>query len=95
MERLLLSARYLIVLAVLASLVGAAAILIYGAVLTLHVIGTIFLLKEAYTIEASKAVALGFIEVVDLLFLGVVMYITALGLYRPGLFHSKNALEGI
>jgi len=82
MERLLLSARYLIVLAVLASLGAAAAILIYGVVLTLHVIGTMFLLKEAYTIEASKEVALGFIEVVDLLFLGVVMYITALGLYR-------------
>jgi len=81
MERLLLSARYLIILAVLASLVGAVAILIYGAILTLHVIGTMFL-EEAFTIEASKEVALGFIEVVDLLFLGVVMYITALGLYR-------------
>lgn len=81
MERLLLSARYLIVLAVLASLVGAVAILIYGAILTLHIIGTMFL-EEAFTVEASKEVALGFIEVVDLLFLGVVMYITALGLYR-------------
>jgi uncharacterized membrane protein YqhA len=81
MERLLLSARYLIVLAVLASLVGAVAILIYGAILTLHIIGTMFL-EEAFTVEASKEVALGFIEVVDLLFLGVVMYITALGLYH-------------
>ena len=81
MERLLLSARYLVVLAVLASLVGGVAILIYGAVLTLHIISGMFL-EKAFTIEASKEVALGFIEVIDLLFLGVVMYITALGLYR-------------
>jgi uncharacterized membrane protein YqhA len=81
MERLLLSARYLIVLAVLTSLVGAVAILIYGLIITLHIIGTLFL-EEAFTIEASKELALGFIEVLDLLFLGVVMYITALGLYR-------------
>lgn len=81
MERLLISARYLINLAVLAALVGAAAILIYGALVTFHVIGLMFT-ERAFTVEASKEVALGFIEVIDLLFLGVVLYITALGLYH-------------
>jgi uncharacterized membrane protein YqhA len=81
MERLLLSARYLINLAVLAALVGAAAILIYGALVTIHVIGLMFM-ERAFSVEASKEVALSFIEVIDLLFLGVVLYITALGLYH-------------
>lgn len=81
MKRLLLSAKYLINLAVLASLIGAAVILVYGILVAAHLIGLIFL-ERAFTIEASKEVALGFIEVIDLLFLGVVMYITALGLYH-------------
>jgi len=81
MKRLLLSAKYLINLAVLASLIGAAVILVYGIFVAAHLIGLMFL-ERAFTVEASKEVALGFIEVIDLLFLGVVMYITALGLYH-------------
>jgi uncharacterized membrane protein YqhA len=81
MEKLLLSTRYLINLAVLAALLGAAAILIYGTLVTLHVIGLMFL-ERFFTVATSKAVAIGFIEVIDLLFLGVVLYITALGLYH-------------
>ena len=81
MERLLLSARYLIYLAVGSALVGSAAILIFGAIVTLRNIGGMFLVAE-FTTEASKKVALDAIEALDLLFLGVVLYITAIGLYH-------------
>lgn len=81
MERLLLSARYLINLAVISALLGAAAILVYGILVTFHVIGMMFL-ERSFTLETAKEISLGFIEVIDLLFLGVVLYITALGLYH-------------
>jgi uncharacterized membrane protein YqhA len=80
MKRLLLSARYLIYLAVASALVGSAAILIFGAIVTLRNVGSMFLTAE-FTTEASKNVALEAIEALDLLFLGVVLYITAIGLY--------------
>jgi uncharacterized membrane protein YqhA len=81
MQRFLLSSRYLVILAVIASLVGSATILIYGIVLAIHLIGEIFRAQEL-TVEASKVVSLGFIEVIDFLFLGIVFYIIALGLYH-------------
>ncbi len=81
MERLLLSARYLIYLAVASALVGSAAILIFGAIVTLKNVGGMFWVAE-FTSEASKKVALDSIEALDLLFLGVVLYITAIGLYH-------------
>lgn len=80
MERLLLSARYLIYLAVASALIGSTAILIFGAIVTFRNIGNMFLAAE-FTTEASKKVALEAIEALDLLFLGVVLYITAIGLY--------------
>jgi len=81
MERLLLNARYLIYLAVASALAGSAAILFFGAIITLRNIGSMFLAAE-FTTAASKEVALDAIEALDLLFLGVVLYITAIGLYH-------------
>jgi uncharacterized membrane protein YqhA len=81
MQRLLLSARYLINLAVLSALFGAAAILIYGVIVLAHIIIKMFESRE-FNVEASKIVSLEFIELIDLLFLGIVLYIIALGLYH-------------
>jgi uncharacterized membrane protein YqhA len=81
MNRLLVSARYLINLAVLSALAGSAVILIYGVIVLFHIIIRVFEARE-FTVEASKVVSLGFIELIDLLFLGVVLYIIALGLYH-------------
>lgn len=87
MNRLLLSGRYLINLAVLSALFGAAAILIYGVIVLFHIIIKMFEARE-FNLEASKVVSLSFIELIDLLFLGVVLYIIALGLYH--LFIDNN-----
>lgn len=81
MNRLLLSSRYLVNLAVIAALVGAAAILVYGVIVLGHLM--IELISAGnFTREAIKTITLGFIQLIDLLFLGVALYIIALGLYH-------------
>jgi uncharacterized membrane protein YqhA len=81
MDRLLLASRYLVVLAVLAALAGAAAVLLYGvsvlAYLVIELVGT-----SDFSGEAIKSASLNFIQLIDLLFLGVALYIIALGLYH-------------
>lgn len=81
MNRLLLSSRYLVNLAVIAALVGAAAIMIYGVVVLIHLIIELISARN-FTSEAVKNITLGFIQLIDLLFLGVALYIIALGLYH-------------
>lgn len=81
MNRLLLSSRYLINLAVIASLVGAAAILIYGVIVLVHLMIEL-IHTRTFTNEAVKTITLSFIQLIDLLFLGVALYIIALGLYH-------------
>jgi len=60
MQRLLLSARYLINLAVLSALFGAAAILIYGVIVLIHIVLKLFESRE-FNVEASKILSLEFI----------------------------------
>ena len=81
MNRLLLGSRYLVVLAVLAALVAAAAVMIYGVTVLAQLV---FALVQApdFTGDAIKATSLSFIRLIDLLFLGVALYIVALGLYH-------------
>jgi uncharacterized membrane protein YqhA len=80
-NRLLLGSRHLVVLAVLAALAGAASVLLYGASVLVHLM--IELIRAPrFTSEAIKATSLSFIQVIDLLFLGVALYIVALGLYH-------------
>jgi uncharacterized membrane protein YqhA len=81
MNRLLLSSRYLVNLAVIAALIGAAAILIYGVFILGHLVIGLFSSRN-FTSEAVKNITLGFIQLIDLLFLGVALYIIALGLYH-------------
>ncbi len=81
MQRLLLSSRYLINIAVITALFGSLAIIIDGVLTAINVIGQMFLRHE-FTVAVSKEVSIGFIEVIDLLFLGIVFYIFALGLYH-------------
>ncbi len=81
MNRLLLSSRYLVNLAVIAALVGAAAILVYGVIVLVHLIIELISV-HSFTSEAIKNITLSFIQLIDLLFLGVALYIIALGLYH-------------
>lgn len=86
MQRLISASRYLIVIPSLGSFVAATAILIYGAVETVLLIGEN--LTHEVSSKGAKTLALGFIEVVDLFLLGTVLYIIALGLYE--LFVDDN-----
>lgn len=81
MNRLLLSSRYLVNLAVISALIGAAAILIYGVLVLVSLIIELFSSRN-FTNGAVKNITLGFIQLIDLLFLGVALYIITLGLYH-------------
>lgn len=81
MNRLLLSSRYLVNLAVIAALVGSGAILIYGLIVLAHLMIELINARN-FTNEAIKNITLSFIQLIDLLFLGVALYIIALGLYH-------------
>ena len=81
MKRLLILSRYLIHISVITSLVGAFAIVMNGAFTTINLISRTFLEME-FTVEASKEISIGFIEVIDSLFVGIVFYIFAIGLYH-------------
>jgi uncharacterized membrane protein YqhA len=92
MNRLLLSSRYLVNLAVIVALIGAASILVYGvAVLINLMIGLIQ--TRSFTLGAVKNITLGFIQLIDLLFLGVALYIIALGLYHLFIDSSLHLLR--
>jgi len=80
MQRLISASRFLIVVPALGSFVAATAVLLYGAVEIVLLIGEN--LAHGVSSKGAKALALGFIEVVDLFLLGTVLYIIALGLYE-------------
>lgn len=80
MQRLISTSRYLIVIPALGSFVAATALLLYGAVEIVQLIGET--LASGVSSKGAKALALAFIEVVDLFLLGTVLYIIALGLYE-------------
>jgi uncharacterized membrane protein YqhA len=76
MKILLSSSRYLILLAVLAAFASAVTLLVFGAYETGLEIANIL------HGEIPKSLAANFIEIADLLLLGIVLYIIALGLYE-------------
>lgn len=81
LSRTLALSRYLIVLAVVGSLVAALALLLYGVV-ELAIILWETIITGAVSSKGAKALALTFIEIVDLFLLSTVFYIIALGLYE-------------
>jgi uncharacterized membrane protein YqhA len=81
LRRILASSRYLIIIAVLATFLAAVALLVYGGLTVLHVIYEMFASGQFTTTEA-KHFSVEFIEIIDLLLLGTVLYIVSLGLYE-------------
>lgn len=75
------ASRFMIILAVIGSLLAAATLLIYGLLETAQLIWTTIETGEVSR-KGAKALALEFIEIVDLFLLGTVFYIIALGLYE-------------
>lgn len=73
--------RYLVLLAVAGSFLAATALLVYGMVEVVVLINGAITYGEVSQ-KGAKALALAFIEMVDLFLLGTVFYIVALGLYE-------------
>jgi uncharacterized membrane protein YqhA len=80
-HRIFNASRYLIIIPVLGSFVSATTLLIYGALEVVHIVGNTI---EEGTISSkgAKALALSFIEIVDLFLIATALYIIALGLYE-------------
>ena len=80
-SRLFSLSRYLIILAVIGSMVAAIALSLYGVI---ELGSTIWdtVITGAVSSKGAKALALTLIEIVDLFLLSTVFYIIALGLYE-------------
>lgn len=81
MTRLIGIARYIVLVAVLATLLAATALVFFGAVETIVVIQQV-IAKGEFTSKVAKALLLNFIEITDIFLLATVLYIIALGLYE-------------
>jgi uncharacterized membrane protein YqhA len=79
--RILAGTRYLILVAVLGSLVGAVTTILFGGITAL-VTSLHFFQTGNYTMAGVKQVSVDFIEIIDLFLLGTVLYIMAVGLYE-------------
>jgi uncharacterized membrane protein YqhA len=87
MSTLLGASRFLVILAVIGALLAATTLLVYGLLETVQLISNTIQNGEV-TRKVAKALALEFIEIIDLFLLGTVFYIVAIGLYE--LFISTN-----
>ena len=81
LSRFLASSRYLVLIAVVGSFLSATAILIYGGIEVILLIGDAFLSGKIDG-KVAKSLLVSFIEIVDLFLLGTVIYIIAIGLYE-------------
>lgn len=75
---LLSATRYLIIIAVLCTLIGATTLLLYGAKETISVVAALFAGEGL----KAKALILSFIELTDLFLLATVLYVIAIGLFE-------------
>jgi len=87
LKPILNASRYLVVAAVLGSLVAALALFAYGVAETFVVVVET-IAKGDVSSKGAKALALAFIEIVDLFLLGTVFLMIGLGLYE--LFIDEN-----
>jgi uncharacterized membrane protein YqhA len=80
-ERILTRSRYMIVIAVIGSLIASLTLILYGG---LEVVYILVDAVKGISIDAKvdKSLILTFIEVIDLFLLGTAFYIIALGLYE-------------
>lgn len=81
LNKAIAATRFLIIIPVLGSALAATTLLIYGAIEAMQLVATLIAEGEV-TRKGAKAMAIEFIEIVDLFLLGTVFYIVALGLYE-------------
>jgi uncharacterized membrane protein YqhA len=80
LNKILSGTKYIILIAVLCSLIAAIALIILAGSATIQLIIKAF--STSLDAKAVKLLAVAFIEVIDILLLGTVFYITSLGLYE-------------
>ena len=80
-NKALSASRFLIIVAVAGSLLAATTLIIYGGLEAVQLVANTIGEAELSR-KSAKAIALEFIEIVDLFLLGTVFYIVALGLYE-------------
>lgn len=73
--------RYLILIAVIALLLGAMAVFVFGGISMVLAIIEVFAEGE-FNAEGARFLSVEMIELVDLFLLGTILYITSLGLYQ-------------
>jgi uncharacterized membrane protein YqhA len=79
--RIIMWSRYLVIIAILGSFIAAVVVLVYGGLGVLGIIRDAFA-HSIFTEAESKRLAVECIDLIDLFFLGIVLYIVALGLYE-------------
>jgi len=80
LRHILPSSRYVVIIAVVSTLLSSMVLLIYGALLEAAVV--IRALREgAVSPKGGKALALGVIEATDVFLIGIVLFVVGLGLY--------------
>lgn len=80
LRRALDFSRYVVIIAVVSTLVSSTALLVYGAVLEFTVVTQTLLAGEVSN-KGGKTLALGLIEATDIFLIGIVLFIFSLGLY--------------
>lgn len=80
MRKLLSSSRYIILIAVLCSFIAAVTLLVVAGIETVQIV--IHLFSQQVDGDAVKQLAISLIEVIDVLLLGTIFYIIAMGLYE-------------
>jgi uncharacterized membrane protein YqhA len=81
LQRILSGSRYLVAIAVLGSFLTSVAVLAYGGVRSLAIVFDVFT-HGTFTDDGAKHLSIESIELIDLFFLGTVLYIIALSLYE-------------
>ena len=82
LRNILTGSRYLIIISVLGTLVGSVIVLGYGAITVVGVLIQIFFVRNMFSTEEVKIVAVASVELIDLFLLSTILYIISLGLYR-------------
>lgn len=81
MRNILAGSRYLIIIAVIGTFVSSVALIVSGTISVFRI--TFDAITEGGTgVEASKHLAIDFLQMVDVFLLGTALYIIALGLYE-------------
>lgn len=80
MRQILSSSRYIILIAVLIAFIAAVTLLVVAGIEMVQLVGRSFTSTEDG--KSVKLLAVSFIEIIDILLLATVFYITSLGLYE-------------